>query len=150
MDIAEFRRNNPLAKHIRCFKQPSFESPRKRLLDGEPKGPTELRRLESLRKQMRENAEKAEEVVRLNVRGKVFQTHKSHLLRLEGNYFYCMLASDIWKPGKDGSYFIDRPYEAFERIIQYLSDGELSFEGLNQYEARMLRDNLDFFQIQLD
>ena len=112
--------------------------------------PIELQRLESLQRQMRENAAKGDDIVRLNVRGKVFQTHRSHFLRAEGHYFYCMLASDVWKPGKDGSYFIDRPYEAFERIIQYLSDGELSFEGLNQYEARMLRENLDFFQIRVE
>lgn len=136
---------------LKNFKLSGADVTRKRKLDDQSNScVVELERLEELQRQMRESAASAEDLVRLNVRGKVFQTHKSHFLRVEGTFFYCMLASEVWKPGKDGSYFIDRPYEAFERIIQYLSDGELSFEGLNQYEARMLRENLDFFQISLE
>lgn len=138
-------------KMLNSFKSSQPEVSKKRKLDDQSApGVVELQRLESLQRQMRESAAKAEDIVRLNVRGKLFQTHKSHFLRVEGTYFFCMLASEVWKPGKDGAYFIDRPYEAFERIIQYLSEGEMSFEGLNQYEARMLRENLDFFQIRLE
>lgn len=107
----------------------------------------ELKRLEELQKIIKEHAERAPSVVKLNVRGKVFQIYRSGLERIEGNYFQLMLASEEWQPEEDGAYFIDRPYEAFERILLYLSDGLLSYEGLNSFESRILKENLDYFKL---
>jgi hypothetical protein len=58
-----------------------------------------------------------------------------------------MLSSGEWLPDEKGGYFIDRGSEGFERILDYLSTGELFYKGLNQYERKVLRDNLDYFQI---
>lgn len=106
-----------------------------------------LNHLESTQQLIKENAAKSPSIVKLNVRGKMFQIYRSGLERIEGNYFQSMLASPEYQPGEDGAYFIDRPYEAFERILLYLSDGVLSFEGLNSFEARILRSNLDYFKL---
>ena len=106
-----------------------------------------LKHLESTLELIKENASKSPSIVKLNVRGKMFQIYRSGLERIAGNYFQSMLASEEYKPGEDGAYFIDRPYEAFERILLYLSDDMLSFEGLNSFEARILRSNLDYFKL---
>ena len=44
-------------------------------------------------------------------------------------------------------YFIDRSYEGFERILNIRNVGEISMEGLNGYELRTVRNNLEFFNI---
>ena len=110
-----------------------------------------LRHLESTLELIKENASKSPSIVKLNVRGKMFQIYRSGLERIAGNYFQSMLANEEYKPeykpGEDGAYFIDRPYEAFERILLYLSDDMLSFEGLNSFEARILISNLDYFKL---
>ena len=107
----------------------------------------EVDRLERLMQLMRDNASRAEDTVRLNLRGRVFQTHRSTLTRIEGTFFHCMLASDDWQPGEDGAYFIDRPYEGFERILEYLHSGIGCVSGLSPLDGAVLRDNLDYFQI---
>jgi hypothetical protein len=66
---------------------------------------------------------------------------------MEGTFFYSMLSSGVWLPNEKGEYFIDRDYEGFERILNYLSTGNLSFKGLNDYEKDVLISNLDYFQI---
>jgi hypothetical protein len=48
------------------------------------------------------NLAKANKRIILNVGGKIFETVKSTLLSVEGTYFYAMLASEKWKPDKDG------------------------------------------------
>jgi hypothetical protein len=44
-----------------------------------------------------------------------------------------MLSSGEWFPDEKGEYFIDRSNEGFERILEYLSTGELLLEGLREY-----------------
>jgi hypothetical protein len=58
-----------------------------------------------------------------------------------------MLSSGEWLPDDKGEYFIDRGPEGFDRVLHYLSSGELSYEGLNHYEKDILKANLDYFQI---
>jgi hypothetical protein len=47
-----------------------------------------------------------------------------------------------WLPDEKGEYFIDRSNEGFERILDYLSTGELLLKGLNEDYEVVLRDNL--------
>ena len=110
----------------------------------------EVDRLERLQQSLRERAAKAPSMVKLNLRGRVFQTYSSTLTGIEGTFFHCMLASDDWQPGEDGAYFIDRPYEAFERILAYLSDGTISYRDLSDYDKSILSENLKYFQINID
>jgi hypothetical protein len=44
-------------------------------------------------------------------------------------------------------FFVYRPPEAFERILDYLSTGRLSFEGLSGHEQAALKANVDYFQV---
>ena len=101
----------------------------------------EVDRLERLMQLMRDSASRAEDTVKLNLRGRVFQTHRSTLTRIEGTYFERMLRSGEWKPGEDGAYFIDRPYEGFERILEYLHSGIGCVSGLSPHDGAILRDS---------
>lgn len=100
---------------------------------------------EELHTLMRKNSERAQRVIKLNLRGRTFETVKDNLLRIEGTYFHAMLSSGVWTPLEDGAYFIDRPPEAFERILEFLSSGRMSYAGLNEYEVECLEANLDYF-----
>lgn len=46
-----------------------------------------------------------------------------------------------------GSYFIDTRFDAFDRIIDYLATGKMSYECFNDYEIQVLKDNIDYFQL---
>jgi hypothetical protein len=61
---------------------------------------------------------------------------------VQGTFFYNMLSRGEWFPDKKGEYFVDRGSEGFGRILDYLSTGKLSFEGLNKYEENGLREIL--------
>lgn len=56
---------------------------------------------------MEANYAKAEDTVKLNVRGKVFETFKENLVREKGTYFHCMVCNKAWKVSKDGNETID-------------------------------------------
>lgn len=86
-------------------------------------------------------------VVNLSLRGKVFQTYRETLLRVKHTYFHTLFSSGAWMPNQDGAYFIDARYEGFERILNYLSSGNLSLKGLNEYEVECVYENLEYFQI---
>ena len=101
--------------------------------------------IEEMNQMMKRNQERTKEIIRLNLRGCIFETYRETLLKVEGSYFYGMLSSGQWFPDYHGAYFIDRPSEGFERILEYLNTGKLSFAGLSAYEIDCIRDNLDYF-----
>ena len=91
--------------------------------------------------------ESAVPVVRLSLRGRLFETLESTLLVGPGSYFHAMLSSGKWSPADDGVYYIDRPHEGFDRILDYCLSGRLSFVGLSDWESQCLENNLDYFQV---
>jgi hypothetical protein len=83
-------------------------------------------------------------VITLNLRGTLFQVETEHLNAYP--FFQALLFSDP-APSRD-QYFIDRPFEGFDRIVNAVREGgELSYEGLNDYEAQCIDDNLKYFQL---
>lgn len=64
---------------------------------------------------MTDNYAKAESTVKLNVRGKVFETFKENLVREEGTYFHAMVCSGAWKPNPDGNDLCAR-VDTYKRI----------------------------------
>jgi len=102
-----------------------------------------------LQTQMKENAEKSNSKIILDVGGKRFSTTKQTLIQYEGSYFYAMLSSDHWKPGEDGSYFIDRDPKYFRIILNYLRTKEVNFDGWELKELHALKKELDYYQIQM-
>ncbi len=59
--------------------------------------------LSQLESKMEENAKKARDLITLNIGGTLFMTTKATLLKMEGSYFYVMLASGKWLPNNMGT-----------------------------------------------
>jgi len=96
---------------------------------------------------MNESAEKAKSKIVLDVGGTRFATAKSTLLKFENTYFTGLLSSSNWKPGEDGSYFIDRNPKYFSIILDYLRFGDLNMDGLTSGDIKALKRDMDYFQI---
>jgi phosphotransferase system HPr-like phosphotransfer protein len=99
---------------------------------------------------MKLNSEKhsKNEVVTLNVGGRLFATFKWTLMNYEHSYFFALLNSGIFLPGADGSYFIDRSPTHFELIIDYLRNGEFSKKKLKiitSLELEELIEECDYY-----
>jgi WD40 repeat protein len=107
-------------------------------------------KIEDMEETMRNNKDKAASILKLDLRGKKFKVYKDTLIRVPGTYFFGMLSSGEFQPDSDGSYFIDRFNEGFDRILEYLRTGVLNCEGLNKYEVDCVYDNLDYFNIAHD
>lgn len=98
------------------------------------------------RVKMNQSASKAK--IRVNVGGKVFEASRDVFLRHENSYFHALLGSTLWKPDKDGMYFIDRDPEHFGRILESLRSSEpVDCKGLPPEEVERLRLELDYYQL---
>jgi BTB/POZ domain len=85
--------------------------------------------------------------IKLNLRGKLYDTSKDILVKAGSAYFSLLLSSPFFELDCDGAYFIDRTSIGFDRILQYMNTGALSLEGLNKYDVDCMYDNLDYFKI---
>jgi hypothetical protein len=87
----------------------------------------------------------AHSLVRLNLRGKSVVVEKKYLLSLGLTYFTVMLCS----PPRDAEsgYFIDQPYDGFDRIVDCLQGGDLSLNGLDSFSMDCVQSNLMYFRL---
>lgn len=86
-------------------------------------------------------------IIKLNVRGKVFEVSRDTLLKVKNTYFTGLLPSGAWLPDADGSYSIDRPSTGMENILEYMRTGKLSLTGLDNEEKECVYSNLDYFLV---
>jgi WD40 repeat protein len=83
--------------------------------------------------------------VTMNMRGTLFVIETEVLSASSNIFFQTLIYSD---PDPEyGYYFIDRPFEGFDRIISALKEEALSYEGLNDYETLCINDNLAYFRL---
>jgi len=88
------------------------------------------------------------ERVILNVGGRRFETYTQTLTRFPDSLVGVMFAErnkNLRKPDKNGEYFFDRSYEAFEVILNYFRTGDLIIPP--HIPRRVIRQELDFWQI---
>jgi WD40 repeat protein len=95
-------------------------------------------------KKRRDNVES---ILKLNLRETVFNTTKDTLLKFDNTYFTILLSSTLLELDINGEFFIDRDSIGFFRILDYMSTGVLSTEGLNRYDEDCLYGNLKYFMI---
>ncbi|KAG5181781.1 hypothetical protein JKP88DRAFT_242705 [Tribonema minus] len=81
----------------------------------------------------------------LNVGGKRFQTSAATLTSVKRSFFdgLCSGLSRI-EPCADGSYFIDRPSQVFEHVLNFMRGVELHYELLSNTELVLLRTEAQF------
>jgi WD40 repeat protein len=95
----------------------------------------------------RKRRDNAESMMKLNLRGQVFDTTKYTLLNGDSTYFSVLLSSTALELDVNGEFFIDRCGNGFARVLEYMSTGELSTEGLNRYDEDCAYANLKYFKI---
>eukprot|EP01080_Neovahlkampfia_damariscottae_P006290 gene6290-10297_t len=88
-----------------------------------------------------------DDIVKLNVGGKLFITTKSTLFNVD-NSLKSMLQSGNFKPDLDGAYFIDRSPEYFPLILDYLRNPTKDLNLLSSH-LKDKRQKVDF-QYELD
>ena len=96
--------------------------------------------------QMKRSFAKVDSIIKLNIRGMVFEVCKDVVGNGKSAYFNIMLSSSMVF-GDNGEYFIDRNSICFDRILEYMSTGELYTEGLNSYDKDSIYSSLDYFKI---
>jgi WD40 repeat protein len=108
---------------------------------------------EEIYKNMKESEEEDKRVrdlvelnIKLNLRGQVFDTTKDILVK-NSTYLSLLLSSPSFELDVNGEFFIDRNSHCFDRILEYMSTGKLSTEGLNSYDKDCLYDNLKYFVV---
>jgi hypothetical protein len=69
----------------------------------------------ALETRIKENMQKMNTTIKLNLRGKFFETIKDNLVREEGSYFHTLLSSGLRKPANDGILNIYCPLVSFHR-----------------------------------
>jgi hypothetical protein len=96
--------------------------------------------------------EENQEIVKLNVGGKIFITTRTTIFSVE-NSLKAMLQSGAFKPDLEGAYFIDRSPEYFPIILDYLRNPtkDLNLMTSHLTERRQQQDfqcELDFYCIE--
>jgi hypothetical protein len=90
-------------------------------------------------------AVEAPSVVSLNMRGTLFVVETEHLTASSNIFVRILIYSDP-TPVR-GHYFIDRPFEGFDRIVSAMRGKGISYERLNDYEVQCIDANLNYFRL---
>ncbi|KAF0692339.1 Aste57867_16577 [Aphanomyces stellatus] len=101
----------------------------------------------ALEQRIQDNILNARHLIHLNVSGMRYTIPKQTLLSIKGSYFHALLGSGHWQPDADDAYFLELHGPTFDRVMVYLHSGELSFEGLNPWETKQLRETLDYLDL---
>jgi hypothetical protein len=90
-----------------------------------------------------------DEIIRLDIGGKIFAT-TAEVLKRETPTFFSAMFSEYWhKKPSDGVYFIDRDPTYFGYIMSYFRNPEMEnpFMGLNLMQLQLLEIEVEFYQI---
>jgi hypothetical protein len=89
--------------------------------------------------------EEDDSVVDLNVGGALYSTTRTTLLRHDSMLTAMFSGRHELKRRADGRIFIDRDGELFKYVLQYLRDGDLDVENLNQGPRKRLKREAAFY-----
>ena len=90
------------------------------------------------------------DIIKLDVGGKLFNTSKQTLMSIENTYFYGLLAnSNKFKTNEEGVFFVDRNPLVFDRVLDFFRTGKLVIKDLTSYMLDMLKDDMDYYCIPL-
>jgi hypothetical protein len=91
-----------------------------------------------------------EELIELNVSGRIFVVTQSTLLSQECSYFTGLLSGRLPTiRDANGRIFINRPARAFEIILTFLQTGKLYLPNSPSFK-RLVIDECDFYGIPID
>jgi hypothetical protein len=88
-------------------------------------------------------------IVRLNVGGKIFKTRVSTLLASKDTIFYYLVSKELEENSElnDKEFFFDRSYKFFPIILDYLRTKNCSYKNYNKFEIEDLFEESQFYGI---
>jgi hypothetical protein len=89
---------------------------------------------------------KKDQIVTLNIGGKLFQTKLETLLSVKDTIFYAMILSKNFDFTKE--LFIDRKSKYFHHILSYLRNKKFSGKDLNSADFDIILEEAEFYEIQ--
>jgi hypothetical protein len=85
-------------------------------------------------------------IISLNIGGKVFKTKTSTLLAFKDSLFYRLFGTHVEKGTEvPKEIFIDRSYQHFPKILDYLRSKQLSLKGFNKFDKQDILDELEYY-----
>jgi hypothetical protein len=89
---------------------------------------------------------KKDQIVTLNIGGKLFQTKLETLLSVKDSIFYAMVLSGKFDFTKE--LFIDRKSKYFHHILSFLRNKKFSGKDLNSADLEAILEEAEFYEIQ--
>jgi len=85
-------------------------------------------------------------IIKLNIGGKVFTTLIKTLISLKDTLFYRLIGNCI-ETGKNlpDTYFIDRPFDYFEMVLNFMKYKQISLKGYNKHERLDITNEFEYF-----
>ena len=96
---------------------------------------------------MDQNAYLRNDILRLNLRGTVFDVPRDLILKYPGSYLDVMISSDRPCTNELGEYFIDRSPYCFETILRCMHEERLLLDGLEDDDLILFEEHLDYLQL---
>jgi len=90
-----------------------------------------------------------EEIVSLNVGGKIFSTSKGTLMKVPSMLQAMFSGRHSLHPKKDGTYFFDRDPKIFKYVLSFLRNGKIIWPE-NQRLKKLIQLEFDYFAIDYD
>jgi hypothetical protein len=104
-------------------------------------------KFKKLDQQIDELVSKKDQIVKLNVGGKIFQTKTSTLLSVKDTLFSKIISSYIEKGETIGELFFDRSFNHFPMILDYLRTKKFSFGKLSKPELDDIEAECNYYGI---
>jgi hypothetical protein len=85
-------------------------------------------------------------IISLNVGGKIFKTKTSTLCGFKDSLFYRLVGTHVEKGTEvPKEIFIDRSYQHFPKILDFLRSKQLSLKGFNKFDKQDILDELEYY-----
>ena len=104
-------------------------------------------KFKKLDQQIDELVSKKDQIVKLNVGGKIFQTKTSTLLSVKDTLFSKIISSYLEKGETIGEIFFDRSFNHFPLILDYLRTKKFSFGKLSKPELDDIEAECNYYGI---
>jgi hypothetical protein len=105
-------------------------------------------RFKQIDQQIDDIVNKKDQIIKLNIGGKVFQTKMSTLYNVKDTLFYKLISTNVENNTElNKEIFIDRSYTYFPMILDYLRTKKFSIKGLTKYELEDLLDEAQYYGI---
>jgi hypothetical protein len=90
-------------------------------------------KFKNMDEQINEIVNSKENIIKLNIGGKIFQTRASTLLAKKDTIFYKLIGTDLQEKKEfKNEFFFDRPFQHFNLILDYLRAKKFSLLGIKQ------------------